>query len=79
MDLEPVSHERDIEILHDLISQHSELTGSPQAKWILDNWHATLPKFIKVFPHEYKRVLGHSQSAGGRDRRAIGETGERAG
>jgi glutamate synthase (NADPH/NADH) large chain len=58
VDLEPVSHDRDVEILHHLISQHSELTGSPQAKWILDNWHATLPKFIKVFPHEYKRVLG---------------------
>jgi glutamate synthase domain-containing protein 3 len=58
VDLEPVSHERDGEILHHLISQHSELTGSPQAKWILENWHATLPKFIKVFPHEYKRVLG---------------------
>jgi ferredoxin len=34
------------------------LTGSPQAKWILENWEATLPKFVKVFPHEYKRVLG---------------------
>jgi glutamate synthase (NADPH) large chain len=58
VDLEPVTHERDVEILHGLISQHSELTGSPQARWILDNWHATLSKFIKVFPHEYKRVLG---------------------
>ena len=58
VDLESVSHERDVEILHHLISQHSELTGSTQAKWILENWHATLPKFIKVFPHEYKRVLG---------------------
>jgi glutamate synthase (NADPH) large chain len=58
VDLEPVSQERDVEILHHLISQHSELTGSPQAKWILENWHATLPRFIKVFPHEYKRVLG---------------------
>ena len=34
------------------------MTGSPQAKWILENWEATLPKFVKVFPHEYKRVLG---------------------
>ena len=48
----------DIETLHHLISRHAELTGSPQAKWILENWDATLPKFIKVFPHEYKRVLG---------------------
>jgi hypothetical protein len=44
--------------LHALISRHAELTGSPQAKWILKHWEAMLPKFVKVFPHEYKRVLG---------------------
>ena len=65
VDLEPVTHARDIETLHHLISRHAELTGSPQAKWILDNWTATLPKFIKVFPHEYKRVLGIPRVAAG--------------
>ena len=50
--------QKDIETLYQLISRHGELTGSPQAKWILENWESTLPKFIKVFPHEYKRVLG---------------------
>jgi len=58
VDLEPVTHQKDVETLHDLISRHAELTASPQAKWILENWESTLPKFIKVFPHEYKRVLG---------------------
>ena len=37
---------------------HFEATGSPRAEWILENWTAMLPKFIKIFPHEYKRVLG---------------------
>jgi glutamate synthase domain-containing protein 3 len=45
-------------LLEFLIARHAELTGSPRAKWILDNWEAMLPKFVKVFPHEYKRVLG---------------------
>ncbi len=58
VDLEFVSDAEDVKILHRLITRHSELTGSPQAKWILQNWETTLPKFIKVFPHEYKRVLG---------------------
>ena len=58
VDLEPVAEPADIEMLRRLIARHGELTGSPQAKWILDNWGVTLPKFIKVFPHEYKRVLG---------------------
>jgi glutamate synthase domain-containing protein 3 len=58
VDLEPATEPKDIEILHRLISRHAELTKSPQAEWILKNWEATLPRFIKVFPHEYKRVLG---------------------
>ena len=58
VDLEPLVHDQDIETLHRLISRHSELTGSPQAKWVLDNWDATVSKFVKVFPYEYKRVLG---------------------
>jgi glutamate synthase (ferredoxin) len=58
VDLEPVSDQTDIDTLFQLISRHAEYTGSPQAKWILENWEATLPKFVKVFPHEFKRVLG---------------------
>jgi glutamate synthase (NADPH/NADH) large chain len=58
VDLEPATDPKDVELLHRLISRHAELTGSQQAKLILQNWEATLPKFVKVFPHEYKRVLG---------------------
>ncbi|MGH9401663.1 MAG: glutamate synthase-related protein, partial [Terriglobia bacterium] len=58
VDLEPVSDAKDIETLLQLITRHSELTASPQARWVLDNWDSTLEKFVKVFPHEYKRVLG---------------------
>jgi glutamate synthase domain-containing protein 3 len=58
VDLEQVGNADDIALLHKLITRHGGLTGSAQAKWILQNWEATLPKFIKVFPHEYKRVLG---------------------
>jgi len=58
VDLEPVTDPKDSEILHRLIARQAEFTGSPQARWILQNWEATLPKFVKVFPHEFKRVLG---------------------
>ena len=58
VDLEPVVEPQDVETLHSLIQRHGEYTGSPLAKWILQNWESMLPKFIKVFPHEYKRVLG---------------------
>ena len=55
------SGRREFEIVHDLVARHRELTGSRRAKWILDNWPEMLPRFIKVFPHEFKRVLGVSR------------------
>jgi glutamate synthase (NADPH) large chain len=61
VDLEPVIEAQDEQIVRDLITRHFELTRSPRAKWILDNWSEMLPRFIKVFPHEFKRVLGVSR------------------
>jgi glutamate synthase domain-containing protein 3 len=58
IDLEPLADENDIALVQGLIRRHLELTGSPRAAWILENWPSVLSRFIKVFPHEYKRVLG---------------------
>jgi glutamate synthase domain-containing protein 3 len=55
VDLEPVGD--DEHMLFTLITRHAEATGSPRAKWILESWEQMLPKFIKIFPHEYRRVL----------------------
>jgi len=63
VDLEPLEDEKDIETLRYWIARHAEETGSPRANWILENWEAMLPKFLKVFPHEYKRVLGVPRKA----------------
>ncbi|HEX4426701.1 MAG TPA: glutamate synthase subunit alpha, partial [Terriglobales bacterium] len=62
VDLEPVIESQDVRIVHDLVARHHELTGSNRAKSILNNWTEMLPRFIKVFPHEFKRVLGVSRS-----------------
>jgi glutamate synthase (NADPH/NADH) large chain len=62
VDLDPVVDSADIDLIHGLITRHAELTESPRAKWILDNWETMLPKFIKVFPHEFKRVMGIKRS-----------------
>mgnify|MGYP005809629257 CR=1 FL=1 len=58
VDLEPVIEPKDIETVRTLIARHIEATGSRRARWILDNWEEMQPRFIKVFPHEFKRVLG---------------------
>jgi glutamate synthase domain-containing protein 3 len=57
VDLEAVTDEHDQRLLRDWITRHHEATGSPRARRILDGWLEELPKFVKVFPHEFKRVL----------------------
>lgn len=57
VDLEQVFDPADQHILQTTIYRHFDATGSPRAKRILENWNAMLPKFVKVFPHEFKRVM----------------------
>ncbi|MGB6827012.1 MAG: hypothetical protein WBE41_03140, partial [Terracidiphilus sp.] len=53
----------DIETIRGLLERHRDLTGSPRAAWVLEHWADAQPRFIKVFPHEYKRVLGVARAA----------------
>jgi glutamate synthase domain-containing protein 2/glutamate synthase domain-containing protein 1/glutamate synthase domain-containing protein 3 len=62
VDLEELE-EKDAAEVRYWIARHAEHTESPRANWILENWDAVLPKFVKVFPHEYKRVLGVKRQA----------------
>jgi glutamate synthase (ferredoxin) len=39
------------------IERHVEYTGSAKARWILNTWDRSLPKFFKVMPTDYERVL----------------------
>jgi glutamate synthase domain-containing protein 2/glutamate synthase domain-containing protein 1/glutamate synthase domain-containing protein 3 len=52
-------------ILRELIERHLRFTGSTLALAILDDWENARAKFVKVFPHEYKRALGemHAKQA----------------
>jgi glutamate synthase domain-containing protein 3 len=58
VDLEPLVLGEDVDRVRGLLERHRDLTGSPRAAWILEHWADAQPRFIKVFPHEYKRVLG---------------------
>ncbi len=58
VDLEPLADPEDVSALRRLVTRHMDLTGSLRAHWILDHWETVLLKFVKVFPHEYKRVQG---------------------
>jgi glutamate synthase domain-containing protein 3 len=70
VDLEPLEAE-DVSVVQELIRRHQALTGSARAQHILNNWDALLPKFTKVFPHEYKRVLRGNAEAVRKERQTV--------
>ena len=51
-------------ILRNLIERHAKCTSSRRAREILENWTAFRPRFIKVFPKDYRRALGELAAAG---------------
>ena len=57
-DLESVlpGTESESELL-DIINQHVQATGSEKGKRILENWNSERPKFVKVFPVDYRNAL----------------------
>ena len=57
VDLEPMSNQVDIRELNDLIWQHAFQTGSQVAWRILGKWWQMWPRFVKVFPKDYRRML----------------------
>ncbi|MDA0735196.1 MAG: glutamate synthase large subunit [Chloroflexi bacterium] len=56
-DLETVTQSEDISMLHNMIEYHLSFTGSGPAGEILENWDVALPKFKKIMPRDYRRVL----------------------
>ena len=52
-------------ILRELVERHLRFTNSTVALAILDGWDVARSRFVKVFPHEYKRALGelHAKQA----------------
>jgi len=49
--------ETDEVILKRLIERHFRYTGSHRARMLLDDWSNSRARFVKVFPHEYRRAL----------------------
>ena len=57
VELSHVSEQDDIDDLKRMLTNHFDHTGSTVAEEILEDWEESYPRFIKVFPTEYKRVL----------------------
>ena len=52
-----VKDKYDIAELRDIIQQHVDATGSPKGKEILDNFEYYLPKFKKILPNDYAKMM----------------------
>ncbi|KAL2650685.1 hypothetical protein R1flu_018813 [Riccia fluitans] len=59
VDLDKINKDdvEDVMILQTMIQQHLRRTQSQLAREVLADFDSLLPKFIKVFPRDYKRVL----------------------
>ena len=63
VDLELLEDPEEIREVHDMIEAHVAYTGSAKGDRVLAAWNAMVPKFVKVMPRDYKRVLQHIQKA----------------
>ena len=51
------SNDEEIAAVKSRLERHVALTGSVRGKAVLDDWDTLLPKFYKVLPTDYERVL----------------------
>jgi glutamate synthase (ferredoxin) len=49
--------DKDIHLVKATIEKHVVYTASPLGKSLLENWDSQLPKFFKVLPRDYERML----------------------
>jgi len=65
--LETIDTPEESDEVYNYIKEHVEMTGSSVGQDMLDNWDTRVGKFVKVMPHDYKRVLleraGHAAEA----------------
>jgi glutamate synthase (ferredoxin) len=71
--IEKLEDAKEIAALRAMIQKHLDYTKSERAKAILANWDKFVPKFVKVMPKDYKRMLACIERA-----QAQGLTGDEA-
>ncbi|MEZ4403484.1 MAG: glutamate synthase large subunit [Kofleriaceae bacterium] len=63
VELDSLIDESDLWLVHSLIADHVRFTGSIVGTRLLDNWALVVPRFVKVMPLEYKRVVQARRAA----------------
>ncbi len=55
--LEKLERDREISEVKEMIRKHMIYTNSRRARWVLENWTGLVPKFVRVIPKDYKRMM----------------------
>ena len=55
--LETIDTPEESQLVYDFIQEHVDVTGSDVGQAMLDSWDERRGHFVKVMPHDYKRVL----------------------
>lgn len=55
--MEPVTDKYDVLELKQIITEHVAYTNSKKGKEVLDNFGEYLPKFKRIVPHDYKKMM----------------------
>jgi glutamate synthase domain-containing protein 3 len=63
VDLDPLGEE-DLETIQRMLRRHFQYTRSRKADEVLRKWETYAPRFVKVFPKDYKRALSDRIAAG---------------
>ncbi|HZI15838.1 MAG TPA: glutamate synthase large subunit [Myxococcus sp.] len=63
VELESLVDESEVWLVHGMIERHLHHTSSSLARRVLDNWQLMVPRFVKVMPTDYKRVLQARRAA----------------
>lgn len=61
--LEKIESEEEMNEIKGMIEKHVEYTGSPLGQKIVNNWTNYSPRFTKVIPKDYKRMLQNIDKA----------------
>ncbi|MBO1512133.1 glutamate synthase large subunit [Metabacillus bambusae] len=57
IEFESLVDDEEIRLVEDMIQAHFRYTNSAKAEFVLEQWNETLPKFVKVIPKDYKRMM----------------------
>jgi glutamate synthase (NADPH/NADH) len=65
--LDKLETDDDLQQVYELLIEFLADTGSKVSEFILKNWKKETSKFVKVYPHEYRKVLENLKSKQGKE------------